>query len=172
MSLFSPPTVYRILPLIFGLISLIGYILKKLFIFDTGISLTIISYLFASSGLYPTVYNLLEIMLFFFLLIGIWFYARNTLFLSGIKGSGSDKYDVGLSKFRRSSLNEIFTTILSGVLLSLLASFIVLYSSLGITLGSVAETLLMVGLSASVFFIAFLMIKLFSLEEIKTSDGS
>ncbi|MFW5946084.1 MAG: hypothetical protein ACOCSJ_03710 [Candidatus Natronoplasma sp.] len=131
-----------------------------------------VSYLFASSGLYPTVYNLLVIMLFFFLLIGIWFYARNTLFISGIEGSASDEYNVGLSKFRRSSLNEILTTVLWGSLLSILAFSIMLYSSLGMTMGSLAGTLLMVGLSASVFFITFLMIKLFYLEETRTSYES
>ncbi|MBS3781595.1 MAG: hypothetical protein KGY66_03470 [Candidatus Thermoplasmatota archaeon] len=172
MSLFSPATVYRSFPLIFGLVSVIGYILKKLFVFDTGIFFTIISYLFANSGISPSVYNLLVIMMFFFLLIGIWFYARSTLFISGIEGISSDEYDIGLSMFRRSSLNEILTTILMGVLLSILASFIVLYSSLGITMSSLTETLLMIVLSVSVFFITFLVIKLFSLEKIKTGRDS
>jgi len=170
MSLYSQPNIYRIFPLMFGIVSLIGYILKKLFIFDTGIFFTVISYLFANSGLSPTFSNLLLIMVFFFLFIGIWFYARGILFISGVKGVGSDKYDIGLSEFRRSSLSEVLSTILIGVLLSILASFLVLYSSLDITLGSLTETLLLVGLSVSVFFITFLVIKLFSLENVKTGE--
>ncbi len=172
MTLNSPPTVFRILPLIFGIFSLVGYLLKIFFIFDTGVFLTFISYLFAVSGLPPTVYNLLIIMLFFFLLLGIWFYGRNNLFISGIKVEATDEYDIGLSDFRRSTLSEILNTLIIGLLLSLLASFIVLYSSLEVDLGSIIETLLMVGLSVAVFISTFLVIKLFSSEKIKTEQES
>ncbi len=171
MSLFSPDTVYRTFPLIFGVVSILGYIFKYMFILDTGIFLTVISYLFAVGRLAPTLYNLIMIMTFFFFIIGIWFYARNTLSISGMEGVRNDSYDIGLAEFRRSSLNEIFTTLVIGVLLSLLASFIVLYSSLGIALGTLVETLLMVGLSASVFFIIYLVIKLFSLENKRIEES-
>ncbi|MFP4001530.1 MAG: hypothetical protein ACLFSM_06680 [Thermoplasmata archaeon] len=166
MSLFSPPTVYRSFPLIFGLISVIGYLSKKLIVFDTGIFLTIISYLFANSGISFSVYNFLVIMIFFFLLLGIWFYARSALLVSDI--TRSDK----LSEFRLSSLDEIITSILIGALLSLLASFIALYSYLDMVMDSLTETLLMIGLSTSVFFITFLVIKLFSLGNIRTDEES
>lgn len=172
MSFFSPSTIYGIFPLIFGIATLIGYILKKLFVFDTGIFFTIVSYMFASSGISPGVYNLLVIMGFFFLLIAIWFYGRNTLLISGIGEIGGDTSDIGLSKFRISSLSEILNTLLMGILLSILASLIGLYSSLGITLSSVLETLLMVILSAAVFFITFFIIKLLSSEEVQIGSES
>jgi len=170
MSLFSPHTVYRIFPLIFGVISLIAYVLKKVYVFDTGIFLTVIAYLFASSNLQPSVYNLLLIMLFFFLSMGIWFYGRNTLLISGIESGVKGKSDIGLSEYRRASLTEILNTLLIGVLLSILASFIVLSSSIGIEMGSRLETLMMVVLSAAVFFIAFIIIRLLSSQDIKTGE--
>ncbi|MEF8832428.1 MAG: hypothetical protein V5A66_02785, partial [Candidatus Thermoplasmatota archaeon] len=153
MTLFSPQNVYRTFPLIFGVVSLTGYVLKRFFIFDTGIFLSVISYLFANSGVPPSVYNLLVIMIFFFLVIGIWFYARNSLLISGFEGVEGDKSDIGLATIRRTSLNEILNTLLIGILLSIVASFLALYSSLEITMGSMLQTLLMVVFSAVVFFI-------------------
>ncbi len=172
MTLFSPHTIYRTFPLIFGIISLTSYVMKKIFVFDIGIFLTIISYLFASSEVPPTVYNLLVIMLFFFVLIGIWFYGRNTLLISGIESRVSGDSDIGLSEFRRASLTEILNTLLMGVLLSILASFIVLSSSIGMDIGPRLETFLMVGLSAAVFFITFFIIRLLSSQNIRTREES
>ncbi len=172
MSLFSTHTFYSILPLIFGVISVTGYAFKKIFIFDAGIFLTFISYMFASSGMPPNFYNLFELISFFFLLIAIWLYARNTFFVSSIKEARTEKFNTGLSKFRRSSLAEILNTLLIAALLSILGSFIVLYSSLGIEIGSMLEALLMVALSSIVFFITFLIIRLLASQNIRTEDRS
>jgi len=170
MSLLSPQSIYRFLPLIFGIIASTGYILKRLFIFDTGIFVSILTYLFAVSDLPFDIYNLFGVMGFFFLLIGIWFYTRNILLISGIEEVAGPR--ARLSMYKRSSLGEILNTLLSAAFLSIIASFIVLYSSLGIDMGSLIDLLIVVILSAAVFFITFLIIKLLSSQEIRTENDS
>ncbi|MEF8873727.1 MAG: hypothetical protein V5A88_03535 [Candidatus Thermoplasmatota archaeon] len=170
MSLFSPQNVYRFFPLIFGVLAIVGYLFKKLFLFDIGIFLSFLFYLFANSGLPFDIYNLLAIMAFFFLMMGIWFYSRNVFLISGIEEVADS--DGRLSSYKRSSLSEILNTLLMSALLSIVASFIVLYSSLGIAMDSRGETLLMVILSAAVFFITILIVKLLFSQKIKTGSES
>jgi len=172
MTLTSPSNVYMVFPLLFGVVSFIGYVMKRFFILDTGIFLMVISYLFSRASAAPpvTLFNLLGIMLFFFLSIGLWFYARNILLISGTHRVGIEGSYIGLSTFRKASLIEILNTLLLAVLLSIIASFIAFYSSIGISMGSMLETLVMVVLSATVFLITFLIIRLFSSEKIKIKD--
>ncbi len=172
MSFFSPSTIYQPFPLIFGVVAFTGYAIKKIFVLDTGVFLTVVSYLFANGGLSLTINNLIVIMVFFFLSIGIWFYARNTLLMSGIRGRCDDESDIGLSKFRRGSINEILNTLLMGFLLSILASVIFLYSSLDMAMGSLVNVLLTVLFSAGALFVTFLIIKLLFSEKIEVGDES
>ncbi len=163
-ALFSLHSVYWFLPLIFISIPIVGFNLRNFFLLDLGVLLSLFSYFFANRGLNPSELTVLLLIIgIFFLFLGIWFYARNMLLLSGIERTpGSEKY---IASFKIAAFTEITGDLFIGALLALIASFIGLNSFMGLEMRAEVEMLLFIVLSSSVFLAMYLIVKLFSLEE-------
>lgn len=161
-SLTSLHSVYWFFPLIFCIVPLIGYNVRRLLFLDSGIPLLIISYLFVNRVISFTTANLLSIIGFFFLFVGVWFYARNTLLVSGIDEVFESSSDKNVQDFKRSALNDLFGNVVMGFFLAVFAGLIGAYSSLEMGIGANIEIILMVIFSSAVFFILYLLINIFS----------
>ncbi|MFP3872273.1 MAG: hypothetical protein ACOCTR_02540 [Candidatus Natronoplasma sp.] len=163
-SLISLPSPFWFLPLALISVSIVGLNLGNKSTLDIGVLLSLISYLFVNRGEPLTVSNSLLIILFFFLFIGTWLYARNTLLVDTMESlSEMDKApDDHLASFRRSSLKDISQNLVIGGFLTILGTFIGMYSSVGTGLGSNLEIILMVIFSASIFFIIYLKLNILS----------
>ncbi len=170
MSFLSPESTYRFFPLVIGAVSVIGYNLRSLLILDTGIFFTLLSYTLAVSRIAPSLENILMITVFFFLILGMWFYARNTILISDIV-KREDPFN-GLSDYKRSSINQILNTLFPAMLLSLIGFVIVFYSSLDMALDQLTESLIVVALSSAVFLVTLSIIKILSSHGEKSKDGS
>ncbi len=166
-SVTALESAYWFLPLIFGFVSVLGYNLKSFFFLDIGIILSIISFLFVNSARPWNLINLILAIIIFFLFLGVWFYVRNLLFISGIENVSCVGSEESLSAFKRSALNDIFKNLFVGGFLAVLASFIGMYSDLGQNIGAEIGLLLMIVFSSTVFFIIYLIIKLLSMEDLE-----
>ncbi len=156
----SLPSIYWYFPLMFISISILGYNLKSFFFLDLGILLSLISYFFVNRGGDPSNLNVLLLTIgTFFLFLGVWFYARNLVLISGIR-----KRVKNTKQFKIAALSDISTDLFIAVFLSLIASFIGMNSFIGVDMSPQMEMLLVVILSFSVFFVIYLIIRLLSLE--------
>lgn len=156
---------YWFLPLIFSIIPTVGFLRGKNSAIDYGIILTIVSYFLINEGLSFTVLNIILVVGLLFLLVGVWFFARYLLLLERIEDSsrkGSQDRDViSFSRdARKFTVRGIFTNILFGAFLSVIASLMGSYSSLGrITTGRI-EVILMIVFTFALFLVIYKMISL------------
>ncbi|MBS3817395.1 MAG: hypothetical protein KGY76_07530 [Candidatus Thermoplasmatota archaeon] len=160
-SLVSLHSVYWFFPILFGLVPLIGYLLKRSFFLDLGIALSILSFLFVNRGLTFSLVNLLTVVAVFFLFLAVWFTARNVLLIKRMRSAQDDTSTLGsIASYRKAFLGDIFKNIFAGAFLSIVASFLAMYSSIGSIKSSSVQMLLIVAFSTVVFFIIYLMIKM------------
>lgn len=138
---------------------LFGFIIKVDFILDSGVLLSVLSFLFVNRGRLHTFsfFVLLVIVSVFFLFMFVWFYSKHVLYYQEIQ-RGSEKAMVSSTP---TVLREISSNLIVGALLSVFASLMGIYSSLGIER---VEFLQMVIYSTIVFFIFILVIVLLSKE--------
>lgn len=156
---------YWFFPIFFSLVSLVGFYLGKFYVLDTGILLSIISYLFVNRGFDLNIFNILLVIGPFFLFVGVWFYARNTLTIKLIENVQERSSDNPLSSFRKLALVDIFNNLLLGSFLALIGSILGIHSSLDIGLSSDIESILMVFFSLLVFFMIYIELKVISSED-------
>ncbi len=161
-SLISMHSPYWFFPLIFISISLIGFNLKKSFVLDTGILLSVISYLFVNRGLQLKTLNILYIIGIFFLFVAAWFCAKNTLMVQEMINAFEVPDGERFVSFRRSSLTDLFNNLILSVSIAVIGSFIGIFSSLGGGLSADLEIILMVVFSSLVFFIMYVITNLLS----------
>lgn len=160
----------HLLPFIFSIVTLVGYLREKTSVIDAGIMMSMVTYSFINRNLSLSVLNTLSIVGLLFLFVGIWFFARYLLLLESIEESarkGSQGEEV--FSFSRSARTYvaygIFTNVLLGAFLSIMASLMGSYSSLGrITSGRI-ETVLMIVFTFSLFLVIYKMIDLLAPEE-------
>ncbi len=137
---------------------------------DAGMVLIILSYLFINEDISPKVVNFLFIIGFLFLFIGIWFFARYLMLLGSIeedsrKGS-KNEYVMAFSRPARNfTVFGIFSNILLAGFISIIASLIGFYSSLGRVTSGRIETILMIVFTFSLFFVIYKIISLMASEE-------
>jgi len=137
---------------------------------DAGMVLIILSYLFINEDIFPKVVNFLFIIGVLFLFIGIWFFARYLLLLGNIeedsrKGS-KNEYVMAFSRPARNFMvSGIFSNILLAGFISIIASLIGFYSSLGRVTSGRIETILMIVFTFSLFFVIYKIISLMASEE-------
>jgi len=139
-------------------------------VIDYGMIITIVSYFLINEGLPLTVLNIIVIVGFLFLLVGIWFFARYLLLLDRIEdNSRKGSQDEDIISFTRSArmfaVRGIFTNTLLGAFLAIIASLMGSYSSLGrITPGRI-EIFLMILFTFFLFLVIYKMISLMVSEE-------
>ncbi|MBS3781969.1 MAG: hypothetical protein KGY66_06010 [Candidatus Thermoplasmatota archaeon] len=148
----------------------LAYLRKKPLVVDVAMVLIILSYLFINEDISPIVVNFLFIIGFLFLFIGMWFFARYLMLTSDIeedsrKGSKNKQVMAFSSSARSSTVYGIFTNILLAAFISMIASLIGFYSSLGrITSGRI-ETILMILFTSALFLVVYKMIDLLRSQE-------
>ncbi|MFW6064754.1 MAG: hypothetical protein ACOC8Y_04175 [Candidatus Natronoplasma sp.] len=143
---------------------------EKNSVISAGIFATVFLYFFVNRELPLRVVNVLLVVGFLFLFVGIWFFARYLLLLRTIEENsrkGSQNSDI--ISFSRAARNftvyGIFTNVILGAFLSIIASLMGSYSSLGrITTGRI-EVILMIVFTFSLFFVIYKMICLMASEE-------
>ncbi len=163
ISMHSP---YWFLPLIFSVVPLIGFYSARFVLFDTGILLLVISYLFVNRGFALNLPNILLVIGPFFLFAGVWFSARNKMIITQMKDVIEKKSDDrSMTSFRISSLVVIFNHLFLGAFLAILGSILGMYSSLETGLDPNIQNILMVIFSSLVFFMIYMNIKFLSLVE-------
>ncbi len=138
--------------------SSIGFYSGKFYVLDSGIFLSIVSYLFVNRGLPMEVFNVFLVGGPFFLFVGVWFYARNTLMVRRIEQAHEKALRGRKSSFRRSALGEIFNNLVFGFFLAMIGSLVGMYSSLDLNLTSDVENILAILFSLLVFFILYQVI--------------
>jgi len=138
--------------------------------------MTIVSYFLINEGkrrighLPLNTLNIIVIVGFLFLFVGVWFFARYLLLLERIEGSSrKGSQDVDVISFsrdaRKFTVRGIFTNILFGAFLSIIATLMGSYSSLGrITTGRI-EVILMIVFTFSLFLVIYKMISLMASED-------
>ena len=160
---------YWFFPLLFSIIPTIGLIRENSSIIDIGIITTIFFYFFINRDLSLRVSNTLLILGFLFLLVGIWFFSRYIIILIRIEDSsrkGSQEEDViSFSReARKFTVHGIFTNVLLGAFLAIIASLMGSYSSLGrLTTGRI-ETVLMIVFTFSLFLVIYKMLNIMASE--------
>lgn len=155
----------QLLPLIFSSVAMIGYLRGRTSVIDTGMIMSMITYTFINRNLSLSILHTLSIVGFLFLFVGIWIFGRYLLLFNSIEDSarkGSEEEEI--FSFSRSARTYvaygIFTNVLLGAFLSVLASLLGSYSSLGrITSGRI-ETVLMIVFTFSLFLVIYKMIDL------------
>ena len=169
-SLISMHSIYWFLPLILIVVPVVGFLREILSMIDIGIITTIFFYFFVNRELSLTIINLISIVGFLFLFVGIWFLARYILLLGDIednsrKGS-RDGHILSFSRdARKFTVYGILTNIVLGAFLSIIASLMGSYGSLGrVTTGQI-ETILMIVFSLALFFVIYKMIDLMAAGE-------
>ncbi len=169
-SLVSLHSVYWFLPIILSVIPTVGFLREKNSVIDIGIILTILSHFFINRDISLTPLNTLLMVGFLFLFVGIWIFVRYFLLVEKIEDSArKGSQDGCLISFTRSArkftVRGIFTNILLGAVLSIIASLMGSYSSLGrVTTGRI-EVVLMIVFTSSLFFVIYKMIGLMASEE-------
>lgn len=154
--------------MILSLIPTVGFLGEKNSVIDIGIILTILSHFFINRNIPLTILNTLFMVGFLFLFIGVWLFVRYFLLVSKIEDSAR-KGSGDLISFTRSArkftVRGIFTNILLGAFLSIIASFMGSYSSLGrITTGRI-EVILMILFTSALFLVIYKMISIMASEE-------
>jgi len=165
-SVFSLHSHYWFLPILFGCFVILAYNLKSIFLLDIGILSSILSLFFVNHGLYPNLLNLSSVIGFFFLFVGIWFYVRNLIYISGIEDNlVSEIGEVdSLVSFKRAVSIDISGRLFIAAFLAIVASLVGMYSPLGIDVSPMVEILLMVAFSSGIFFIVYFIIRALSIE--------
>jgi len=168
-SLVSMHSFYWFLPFLLSIIPTVGFLRKKSSVIDHGIILIILFHFFINRDLSLTVLNILSIVGFLFLFVGVWFFARYLLLLIRIEDSsrkGSQVEDViSFSReARKFTVHGIFTNVLLGAFLAIIASLMGSYSSLGrLTTGRI-ETVLMIVFTFSLFLVIYKMLNIMASE--------
>ncbi len=169
-SLASMHSVYWFLPLIISIVPVIGLMREKNSVISVGIFTTIFFYFFVNRELPLRVVNIILIVGFLFLFVGIWFFARYLLLIRTVEDNsrkGSKNSDIiSFSKSARNfTVYGIFTNVILGAFLSIIASLMGSYSSLGrVTTGRI-EVILMIVFTLSLFFVIYKIINLMASEE-------
>ncbi len=160
-----------VFPLFFSIVTMVGYLRKKKSVIDVGVVMSIITFYFINSRyLSFSILNVIWIVAFFFLFVGIWIAARYLLWLAALedsarKGSGG-KEVLSFSRSARTHVTYgIFTNLLLGVFLSVMASLMSSYASLGMITEGRIETVLMLVFGFILFLVIYKMIDLLVLEE-------
>ncbi len=157
VGVVSSHSVYWFFPFIFAGMMIFGFVMKIDFILDFGALFSVLSFLFVNRGwLHAFSFSrLLVIIGVFFLYMLVWFYSRGVLYYQEIQKSSQEEE----ASPKPLLLKEISGNLGIGTLLSVLASTMAIYSSLGIARG---EFLQMVIFSTVVFFTFVLAIVLLS----------
>ncbi|MFW5946780.1 MAG: hypothetical protein ACOCTN_07940 [Candidatus Natronoplasma sp.] len=154
--------------MILSLIPTVGFLGDKNSVIDIGIILTILSHFFINRNIPLTILNTLFMVGFLFLFIGVWLFVRYFLLVSKIEDSarkGSGDLISFTRPARKFTVRGIFTNILLGAFLSIIASFMGSYSSLGrITTGRI-EVILMILFTSALFLVIYKMISIMASEE-------
>ncbi len=158
-------------PLSFSIVAMVGYLRKKRSVIDVGVVMSMLTYFFINSMNVPfSVLNVIWIVGFFFLFVGIWIAARSLLWLTSLENSArkgsSEKEVLSFSRSARTYVTYgIFTNLLLAGFLSIMGSLMSAYTSLGrITEGRI-ETVLMLVFAFLLFLVIYKMIDLLVLEE-------
>ncbi len=159
-SFISIHSVLWFFPLIFSLIMITGFILKLELLFDIGLLMTIITFLFINRGLQPTPINLVLVMAIFFLLIGVWFITRNWIHLIQSWTELDLKTHNEKISFKDSISGNIIENLFFGVLLSFLGTLIGLNSYMGFDVSEIWQLMLLIGFSSLGLIAMFIIFKL------------
>lgn len=148
------------LPLIGGLVVIIGDLFKQKWLINTGICISLLSFFFLNYTLTFTITNLSVLLIIFTLITATWIFSRNYLITSQIKQDLIEEKDnKHLKEFKLQSSMDILTGVLLGFLIAFAGSFIALYSYTDIFMISSFAVPLAVIFSAAVFVIIYILIE-------------
>lgn len=162
-TLISIHSIYWFFPLIFGIFTLVGYFLKKPFLVDIGIVMTILSYLFINRGMAMGPISLLVVIVVVLLFIGLWFLSRNAMLVRAIRKDADESIlSDELTPFIRTSSQEILSLVVGCIILSISASMMATNSSLELDFIFKYQKVFIIVFSSLVFLIIYLMLRMFS----------
>ena len=150
------------LPLIGGIIALIGDVFKQKWLINIGIFTATLSFFFLNYTLSFTIINLSFLLIIFTLMMTIWVFSKSYLITSQIKEELIEEQDKDKRYFKEFKLHSsmnILTGLLIAFLIAFTGSFIALYSYTDIFMISSLAVPLAVMFSAAVFIIIYILIE-------------
>lgn len=172
-GLLSNFLILSFIPVIGGIIAVLGQIYRKRSRINVGMSIAIISFFILNYNLTFSIINLSLMLIIFISMMIVWAFARHNIMTSEIKkdldSSEKNKY---IKEFELISTSKIFKKMLIALLFGFIGSFIALTSYTGtILIPSLAVPLAL--LFSGVFLLSIYLIAVFlpeRLEEQKRSD--
>ncbi len=155
------PTIQSLwfLPLVGGIISVVGLNFEKPDMMDGGILLSIFSFLYIQRNIEPLLINLILALLIFFLLFTILVINRRAIVTSRIKKETvGDRWGEFQKDFELKSIISISYTMVSALLVASLGALIALYSPIGLDLTPGQATMIILGLAGAFFLITYLIL--------------
>jgi len=146
------------LPLLGGIIAVLGEIFGKNSLINGGMSISVLAFFFLNYTLAFTVTNLTVLLVIFILMIITWVIAKNNLVTSQIKKDlVENKNDNFLREYEIQSTTEVITELLIAFLIAFLGSMIALYSYTDIFMVSSLAVPLAIIFSAIVFIVIYVL---------------
>lgn len=160
------------LPLLGGIISVLGEIFGKNSLINGGMSISVLSFFFLNYTLAFTVTNLTVLLVIFILMIITWIIAKNNLVTSQIKKDlVENKNDNFLREYEIQSTTEVITELLIAFLIAFLGSMIALYSYTDIFMVSSLAVPLAIIFSAIVFIVIYVLTEVLP-KHLKGTEGN
>ncbi|MFW6195874.1 MAG: hypothetical protein ACOC5D_00935 [Thermoplasmatota archaeon] len=148
------------LPLIGGVVTVLGELFKQKWLINIGVSTAILTFFFLNYTLSFTLTNLTILLVLFIIMIIIWVFARNSLVTSQIKKDlVEEKDDKYLREYYIHSSTDMVTELLLAFLIAFIGSMIALYSYTDIFMVSSLAVPLAVIFSAFVFVVIYILIE-------------
>jgi len=172
-GLLSNILILSFIPIVGGIIAVLGQVYHKRSRINVGMSISLISFFILNYNLTFNIINLSLVLIIFISLMIVWAFARHNIMTSEIQKdldtSEENKY---IKEFELISTSKIFKKMLIALLFSFIGSFIALTSYTGtILIPSLAVPLAL--LFSGVFLLSIYLITVFlpeRLEEQKQSD--